>query len=1144
MKNKNFIYILFFCLILGQLSAQNLNKLWQSPSEESRPWCFWYWMNGAVTKEGITADLEAMKANGIAGAYLMPIRGVPENPYLEPVVEQLSPLWWQMVDFAFKEADRVGLKIAFHICDGFALAGGPWITPELSMQKIVWEEINIQGGKNINQTLPQPESYKGYYKDIAVFAFPTPDGEGISTKTVKPGVTSSIEGISPQFLANVDNSEEFKSESPCWIQYEFDKPFTCRTVQIKPSPRNFQAQRFTIEASDDGIHFRKIVKLEPPRQGWQEGVYPMTHSIPETTARYFRFSYDKSGTEPGAEDIDAAKWKQSLKIRGIYLSSEARIHQYEGKNGEAWRVSPRTTQQQIPDKLCVNPAQILDLTSFMNEKGQISWRAPKGNWTILRMGYTSTGYTNETGGKGAGLECDKFNPEAIKLQFDSWFGKAYEVAGPDIASRVLKIFHVDSWECGSQNWSPVFREEFKKRRGYDLYNYLPVMAGIPIQSADVSERFLYDIRQTIAELIVDVFFKTLQGEAHQKGCQFSAECVSPTMLSDGMMHYKNADIPMGEFWLQSPTHDKPNDKLDAISGAHIYGKNIIQAEAFTQLRCMFNEFPGMLKILQDREYALGFNRLSYHVYTLNPWLDRKPGMTLDGIGLYFQRDQTWWKPGKAWVDYAQRCQALLQVGKPVVDLAVFTGEELPRRAILPDRLVSFLPGIFGTERVEDEKRRLANVNEPTREMPVGVNHSANMAYSGNWVNSLRGYMYDSFNPDVLLSAKVENGKIVLPGGMAYGALVIPGKHSMQPNPERMSAEVFQKMAQLLADGAVIFVCKIPEHTLGLNNYQAKDRVFNGLFANNEALLQNQKGKIIPVGKGHLGILPYTKETLDEINISRDFIATDKSGTYAKGIGYTHRQDKSENSDIYFVTNQLEEKRQLDLSLRVSGREPELWNPVTGDIATAKEWKQENGRTVLPIQLDAGESIFVVFQKTTGKTIVNEGNNWIETLPVSTIQAPWAVQFDPLFRGPEKAVIFNGLTDWSKNEDNRIKYYSGTAIYTTTFDWKIKPSNKKNQRFFLQLDELYNIADVKINGKPCGIIWTKPYRVDISDALSNGKNTIEISVTNTWANRLMGDEDFGQGEEGKNIWTNARYRLKNKVLTKSGLIGSVKIVKTL
>lgn len=1115
---KIFSIFLLFCLTTYLGFAQNLKQLWETPPSESKSWTFWYWMHGAVTKEGITADIEAMKKIGLEGTYLMPIRGVPEKPYLTPVVEQLSPLWWEMVDFAFKEADRVGLKIGFHICDGFALAGGPWITPELSMQKVVWSQLNIDGGKQFNDKLPQPESYKGYYNDIAVYAFPTPDGEGVSTETIIPKVTSNASGIDPQVLVNKDNKETFRSEDPCWIQFEFEQPFTARSIQIEGSGRNFQAQRFTIEASEDGKNFRKVVKLDPPRQGWQNDDFPMTHSIPTTKARYFRFQYNSEGTEPGSEDLDAAKWKQSLKIKNIKLSSEVRIHQYEGKSAQAWRISPRTTDSQIADNMCIDMKKMVDLTSYLDKDGRLTWKAPKGKWTILRMGHTSTGHTNATGGGGIGLECDKFNPEAIRLQFNSWFGKAYEVAGADIASRVLKVFHVDSWECGSQNWSPLFREEFKKRRGYDIYNYLPVMAGIPVKNVETSEKVLYDLRKTISELVVDKFYTVLKEEANAKGCQFSAENVSPTMMSDGMMHYKMVDIPMNEYWLQSPTHDKPNDVLDAVSGAHIYEKNIIQAESFTQLRMMFDEHPAMLKTLQDRHYALGINRLSYHVYAMNPWLDRQPGMTLDGIGLYFQRDQTWWKLGKAWVDYAQRCQALLQYGRPVVDIAVFTGEELPRRSLLPDRLVPFLPGLFGEEKVEWEKKRLANEGNPTTVMPVGVTHAANISNAEDWVNCLRGYQYDSFNADVLLNRmKAKDGRIVLPNGMSYGALVIPGKHRMQPNPELMSDEVAKKLKELIEQGATILLEKdIFENKLGYN-------------ANK-------------LSKSNIGFLPLTSETLP--NISRDFEVYENN-KYAEDIAYTHR--KGEDADIYFIANQDNKKRELNFSFRISRKEPQIWNPVTGEIIKSNFYTFSGDRTKLTLTLDENQSLFVVFKDNFAIDRVSELDGWSKAIVGQTtkksevtISTPWTVQFDPIQRGPEQPVIFNELTDWSKHKDNRIKYYSGTAVYKNTF----KAEVERNNEFSIELEDINNMAEVKINGKSCGILWTKPYKLDISKAIQNGENTIEIEVVNTWRNRIMGDDHFDkQTDDSKKIWTNSRYyNMGEKDLVKSGLIGNIIIKK--
>ena len=1120
--------------------APDLEAAFKTPPEAARPWVFWYWMNGAVTPAGLTADLEAMKEAGIGGAYLMPIKGVENPPAITPAAQQLSPQWWKMVKHAMTEADRLGLKLAMHVSDGFALAGGPWITPELSMQHVVSTQTQVTGGKKLNLTLPQPPAVQGYYRDIAVYAYPTPTGSSTSTATQKPQITSSLTSENLDLLATPGNKKGFKTSEPGWIQYAFDQPFTCRSIRIRSNGYNYQANRLRVEVSDDGRTFRPVTRLHPPRSGWQDSS-AVTHALPATTARFFRFGYDPASSEPGAEDLDAAKWKQSLKVSEIQLSGAARIHQFEGKNGDVWRVSERTTAAQLPDAQCVPLGKVITLTNQLNATGRLTWTAPPGRWTILRMGHTSTGQINTTGGGGRGLECDKFNPAAVSLQFDKWFGEAVRQGGPELAARVLKVFHVDSWECGSQNWSANFPAEFRQRRGYDLLPYLPVLAGVPLQSADVSERVLADVRQTIAELVNDKFYVTLRDLAHAKGCTFSAEAIAPTMVSDGLLHYQHADVPMGEFWLRSPTHDKPNDMLDAVSGAHIYGKNIVQAEAFTELKLAWDEHPGMLKALQDRNYALGVNRLVYHVFVHNPWLDRKPGMTLSGIGLFFQRDQTWWKPGRAWVDYARRCQALLQLGRPVVDVAVFTGEETPRRAILPNHLVDDLPGIFGPQAVAAEHQRLANAGLPMREQPEKVSASANMETADMLVDPLHGYAYDSFNKDALLRlAKVENGRIVLPGGASYKLLVVPGTLKMSPDSTTMSPEVAERLNELVHTGATVIINRNPTRSPSLSMYPAADEtVRRELRSLLDSTVLRERRFLFYRG-------PYRGTSFEPLGLAPDILATNSADSQrAKAIAWTHRA--APEFDIYFISNQLDSARTINLSLRVAGRQPELWDAVTGEIRPATDWKSENGRTTLPLRLDRNGSIFVIFRESTTQQSAQNSSNWLETQPVQTLAGQWQVRFDPKMGGPAQPVTFSQLTDWSKNSDASISHYSGTATYTQSFRWqplkqlkqqKGQLSGAPSPQVYLDLGTVANLAEVRVNGQPCGIAWTPPYRLDITKALKKGDNQLEISVTNTWANRLIGDQALPADQ--RQTWTPAPSPAAGKPLLPAGLLGPVRI----
>jgi hypothetical protein len=1120
-------YFIFFSFLLLTLSVQaqqkkkndSIEQNFLNPPESAKPWVFWYWMHSAVSKAGITADLEAMKEVGIGGAYLMPIQDTRSTIPFQPTVRQLTPEWWEMVRFSMQEAKRLNLKLAMHVSDGFALAGGPWITPELSMQKLVWTKTYIKGGSNESISLQQPEANQGYYKDVAVFAYAANSRNAFSDTLQIPTVTAS-NGTKPQFLSfpATNNKQSFKSDTACWIQYKYPQQFTCRSITIHIGGNNYQAQRLIVQTSNDGENFTTIKRLEPPRAGWQDTDEDYTFTIPSTTAKYFRFVYDKNGTEPGAEDLDAAKWKPSLKVMGIYLSDEPVINQFESKNGSVWRVAANTTEAEIPDSSAVPLKNIINLSGKMDAAGNLLWIAPSGNWVIVRIGHTSTGHTNATGGAGAGLECDKFNATAIKLQFDNWFAKAFSNTDSALAKEVLKVFHVDSWECGSQNWSNNFTTEFKKRRGYDLVPYLLVMTGVPVTDAETSEKVLHDVRQTIAELVNDIFYATLKKLAHEKGCSFSAESVAPTMVSDGLLHYKNVDMPMGEFWLNSPTHDKPNDMLDAISGAHIYGKNIIAAESFTSVRMNWAEHPGNLKALGDRNFALGINKMVLHVFTHNPWMDKKPGMTLDGVGLYFQRDQTWFKQSKAWIDYLTRCSALLQLGKPVVEIAVFTGEEVPRRSVLPDRLVNTLPGIFGKEKVAAEKRRLENAGQPLRQIPDGVSHSANMADPENWVDPLNGYAYDSFNPDALMMMSVQNGRVVLPGGASYGVLVFPDKHPMQPNNNLISLPVAKKILQLVKDGATIIIGKVYQHGIGLSD---KDNEIKQTLKE----LMNKAGK-----KGKVLLAPYTDSSFEKIGLQKNVEVLNEKNM----IAWTHR--KMDDADIYFISNQQEKEITIQLGFKEEGKQPIIFDPASGYIFKARYGEIKNRKTYLSIILPANGSGFVVFKKSDAKIRFSG-----LTIPCfglyeeKKLKEGWKIRFDKNYGGSEQTAKPDSLISWTSFADTVTRFYSGTAVYSNTFEWNDKNADRNVS---VQIDSLYNIATVKVNGINCGTIWTHPYSIDISKTIKQGSNTIEIEVTNTWHNRLIGDNLLPS--EKRITWTTAPFRLKDKPLLPAGIIGDVKI----
>ncbi len=997
-----------------------------SHADTIKPWTFWYWMYGAVSEQGIKADLQAMKEVGLGGCYLMPIRGAVERPEYEGTADALSDNFWKMVDLALVQADSLGLGMGIHVCDGFALAGGPWIKPEESMQKIVFCDTIMDGGFH-HFRMTKPQHYENYYEDIAVYAIPIrQDRPGTAEITYSPEVTVNAKGV-------------YCADKPCWIQYVFDKPTLVQNIEIEPSGTNIQCQRLKVRASDDGIVFYDVKQLTPPRQGWQNTGFNTTFSIPPTRARYFRFEWTPEGTEPGAEDLDAAKWKPVLRLKSIKLGSWSLIDNWEGKAGYVWRIAPDTPQEDLSVNDLLRPSDLIR-GEIVGDLVEID--LPKGMWRILRMGHTSTSHTNATAGGAKGLECDKFSKEAVEKQVDNWFGLFMKRPN----HKAIQYLHVDSWECGSQNWSKNFAQEFERRRGYDLIPLLPVYAGVPMKDG---EKILRDIRMTINELVNEVFFTTVAQKAKDYGVQLSSESVAPTMVSDGMEHYKYVDVPMGEYWLNSPTHDKPNDMLDAIHGGHVYGKKIIQAEGFTEVRGVWDETPASIKALLDRNFALGMNRLFFHVNTHNPWLDRKPGMTLDGIGLFFQRDQTWFPEAKALVDYITRCQTLLQKGTPVVDIAVYTGEEMPSRALTPDRLVPMLPGLFEEERVASEKKRLANVGQPMEESPVGVRHSAGILDLKDWINPLHGYQYDSMNKDALLNMPFNYKVLVIHEGCI------------------ISKEVQKRIEQLRQQGVVII-----------------DK-------------------------------PWSTETIE--GIERDVILPE-------GIAYTHRATAEQ--DIYFLANQMDKEREITASFRSTGRIPYIYDPVTDEV-TQVDYSEEKGRTIVTFTMPAFGSLFIPTQ---GIQSSHAGN---PEFPRRESRVPTqgiiANSYRITFKESNITLDNQQLFDWSQHPDERIRYFSGHAMYTTTLKMKKQPAG----RAWIQLPDVKDIAHVWVNGIDCGIAWTAPYEVEVTKALQKGKNKIEIEVVNTWHNALRGMDAGKSPYEG--IWTNAKYRTKGDNLLPAGLL---------
>jgi hypothetical protein len=395
---------------------------------------------------------------------------------------------------------------------------------------------------------------------------------------------------------------------------------------------------------------------------------------------------------------------------------------------------------------------------------------------------------------------------------------------------------------------------------------------------------------------------------------------------------------------------------------------------------------------------------------------------------------------------------------------------------------------------------------------------------------MNGYQYDSFNSDVLINrAKFENGKISFGGGIEYGAILFPGSHKMAPN-KILSLASAEKILQLAKDGATIFVDEKPNVQPGLQSsedFKKWQNIINEIW-------RNANTSSWKIGKGTIIKLPYLENNFASIGIEQDLYFPKLNRADSETIAWAHR--KSDEEDIYFISNQKQTKRSFETSFRIAGKIPVWYNPVTDTTSALANWKIENGRTIVDINLDANESGFVIFKENTKEVLAQGYQKGLEFENVQTLDENWELQFDPKYKGPKEIVKINKLFDWSTSENEQIKYYSGTAVYKKDFVWK----GKEIDKMWIDLGEIANIAEIKINGKDCGTLWTLPYKTAISQALKKGKNTIEIKITNTWANRLMGDQKLPK--EQRATWTNATYRLEGEPLLKAGLLGPIMIIK--
>ena len=796
---------------------------------------------------------------------------------------------------------------------------------------------------------------------------------------------------------------------------------------------------------------------------------------------------DNPHMPPWAANV--AAWKKLKDSLGDYYHDVAVI---------AFPTGTGTTTKPVPSQ------SVVDLTGKMDAQGRLRWDVPKGTWTVMRLGCASfNGVNHPAQLEGTGLECDRMDPEAVHPVLDNYVGRMLREARAK-GYKSFKGFDTDSYEAGYQNFGLDIPVEFQKRMGYDCRPWLPAWYDkrLVIGTKDLTGRFRRDMEQVVSDLWSERFYAEIKRYAVANGIQWMVEPYFRLTI-DWRSAAAHADLPGCEFWIRERLGHSDQTVREMIGPAPdiaaLYGQKVVWSEAFTagSENSAWRNDPWVLKPFGDAAFCRGINQITMHGFVHNPFGDQlQPGFSFGYWGTQLSRYVTWWRYSLPWHQYLARCALLLRQGLPVADVLVYP----PKIEPIPKPILDCSP-----------------------------------------------YKQTVCNDETLLKRlSVKDGRLVLPHGVSFAALAIPPAGSSAYR--SVTPQALARILALVNDGATLIGEPVPAHSASMQNYPQCDlemkKLIASIWGEGEVAKQGQR----KVGKGRVIWGRELNESLALAAEGPDFefvglsTAPPPQGTsdienVRPRYDYFHR--RASDAEIYFIANIYDEPIEKTASFRVTDRKPELWDPVTGKTRPLPESKEDKGHTMVPMQMTPRQSCFVVFPKVSRSfqdfgSLPRGKKNFPVAKPAVTIEGPWQVAFDPKWGGPAK-VEFAKLEDWTKRPEAGIKYYSGTATYTKTFDAPPSLVGNSSPAVYLDLGKVKNLARVQLNGKSLGIVWCAPWQVKVDGVLKEKDNVLQIEVVNTWINRILGDEqlpnDAEYAESGATRWAGGYIQgVKGKGLT--------------